>query len=371
MKTIGILTAYAHKLHIARPELLNALKEAGYRIVVFGLEEQELGEEALVSAGIKYISIPVERKKLNPFAELKSCRYLAEKAKENHVDLLYSYGIRLAPLCDIAAKRGKLPAVNTINGAGTLFVTGGIKGLIMRMVIVPVIVYSMRFAKKVIFQNKDDYNMFRKMMLVKESQHVIVNGSGVNVSKFEALPLPEKLSFGFDCRMTPEKGIYELLNAFSRVKQKFPEAELNIAGALDGLEKSDVMNMFNQMIRDGTINYFNEVSDIKSFLRNCRIFVFPSYREGTPRSVLEAMACGRPVITTDAPGCRETVIAGENGILVKPKDIDTLTDAMLKLCQDPDMALKMGEKSRSIAEEKFDVNKINNIVIEQINSLLD
>ena len=369
-KQIGMLSACAHRLYLYRPELFNSLREDGYGVTVFGPEPQALGEEWLNKEGIAYIHLPLSRRGLNPISELKAHALITKTVKEKNIGLIFSYGIRFAPLADNAAKKAGVPCVNVINGAGSLFSTKGFIGSLKRQLIFPYIRASIKYAGRVVFQNKDDLSQFLSLRLIKKEQTMLVHGSGVNTSRFPLFTLPQERIFGFLSRMNPEKGIGELLCAFSKITDIYPDAKLHLAGEPDGIEGTPTQELMDQLCKEGSVEYYGEISDVPSFMQGIRYFVFPSYyREGTPRVVLEAMSCGRPVITTNAIGCRETITDGYDGIIVAPRDIHSLFNAMLLFCDESVNTEEMGRNARATAENKFDVFIVNRALIGEIQKL--
>ncbi|MCR5042127.1 MAG: glycosyltransferase family 4 protein [Clostridia bacterium] len=367
--TIGVVSACAHRLYLYRPELLDGLRESGFKVVVFGPEPQRQGDEMLTPHGFDYVQLPLERRKTNPFNEISAQKLITETVGDRHVRLLFSYGIRFAPLVNISAKAAGVPCVNVINGAGSLFITQGLQGAAKRSVILPYIRSALDYSSRIFFQNSDDLELFASLRLGKRERYVQVDGSGVNTQRFPALPLPKERVFGYLGRVNPEKGFCELLDAFRFVHDRFPDARLLIAGELDGIG-SETQLLLDKLTARGAAEYLGEIDDVASFMERIRYFVFPSYREGTPRVTLEAMSCARPIITTDAVGCRETVRDGFNGLLVKPGDVATLADAMLLFCSDDALTEKMGMNSRSLAVEKFDVFKTNRVLIDTVVEVL-
>lgn len=366
---IAVISACAHRLYLYRPELLDEMKKLG-GVTVFGPEPQEAGEKGLKPHGIGYVSLPLERRRADPFAETKAKALIVKTVRERNIGLVYSYGIRFAPLANNCAKAAGIPCMNVINGAGNLFIAKGIKGAVKRALILPYIRYSLRYSSRIVFQNDDDREMFRALRLGRSDRYMNVNGSGVNTARFPVFPLPEDRVFGFLGRVNPEKGVDELLRAFKNVLAVYPDARLLIAGESDGIAGTPTETLLNGLCETGAAVYLGEISDTPEFFKKIRCFVFPSYREGTPRVNLEAMSCGRPVITTDATGCRETVTDGVNGILVKPRDVETLTNAMLRLCENGEEAAMMGQNSRKTAEIKFNVHNINSELIASVKELI-
>ncbi|SMO55781.1 Glycosyl transferases group 1 [Alcanivorax sp. DSM 26295] len=156
----------------------------------------------------------------------------------------------------------------------------------------------------------------------------------------------------------------EYAEAAQRVKATYPEAVFRLVGWIDDNPDAITQRELDQWVDSGVLEFLGRLDDVRPAIADCSVYVLPSYREGTPRTVLEAMAMGRPVITTDAPGCRETVVDGDNGFLVPVKDIQALADAMIKMIDSPGLVAKMGERSRQIAETKYDVHRVNAAMLE-------
>ena len=368
-KTIGMISACAHRLYLYRPELLDRIRAEGYEVIVFGPEPQRQGDEGLNPNGIRYIELPLERRRTDPFAERNAARLLVDEIEKNGIGLLFSYGIRFSPLVNNAAKRTGIPCMNVINGAGSLFISGGIRGKVKRLLILPYIRASIRYSSRIVFQNSDDRALFSSLRLGMTERYLSVRGSGVNTDRFPVFPLPQNRVFGYLSRMNPEKGIDELLRAFEAVLEDYPDTRLRLAGEQDGIQETATQQRLERLCDRGSVEYLGEISDVPGFLKTIRYFVFPSYREGTPRATLEAMSCGRPVITTDVPGCRETVKDGYNGILVPVRNAEALAEAMKRFCKEDETAERMGKNARLFVEENFDVFSVNEKLVNEIKKL--
>jgi glycosyltransferase involved in cell wall biosynthesis len=220
--------------------------------------------------------------------------------------------------------------------------------------------------KAVFFQNPDDLADFKKRNLLKKGvKTVIINGSGVDLNHYSLSPLPDEPVFLLMARLIGDKGIREYQEAARRVRAKYSQARFLLAGGFDenpaAIDKEEIRGW--QEEKD--IEYLGRLEDVRPAIAQSRIYVLPSfYREGTPRTILEAMSMGRPVITTDAPGCRETVEHGVNGFLVPVKDAGALAEIMEKFIEQPSLAESMGRESRRIAEQKYDVRKVNCMILE-------
>lgn len=226
--------------------------------------------------------------------------------------------------------------------------------------------FALKRSTLIFFQNPDDREEFSRLGLIPDNVTVkVVNGSGIDLEAFPVTPFPEKpLTFLLIARLLGDKGIREYVSAAENIKQDHPSIQFHLVGGLDpnpdGIAESEVI----QWQKQGIINWQGELFDVKPAITNSHVYVLPSYREGTPRTVLEAMSMGRPIVTTDAPGCRETVVEGENGFKVSVRSVDALVAAMRRFIESPDLIEKMGEKSRQIAEEKYDVHKVNKVMLE-------
>jgi glycosyltransferase involved in cell wall biosynthesis len=251
-----------------------------------------------------------------------------------------------------------------VTGLGYAF-TGGRepKRLLSRLVGRMMYKRAFRRAFLAVFQNPDDLGEFRRLGLLPPSlPTLLVAGSGVDIGHYAPAPLPAGASFLMIARLLKDKGVRELTQAAARLKAEHPEVRISLAGFLDtspdGIGQAGVDRLLA-----ANVAYLGLQDDVRRSIAAHSVYVLPSYREGTPRSVLEAMAMGRPVITTDAPGCRETVVDGVNGLLVPPRDWEALYRAMLRFVEEPELIAPMGAQSRRIAEERFDVRKVNAALI--------
>jgi glycosyltransferase involved in cell wall biosynthesis len=221
----------------------------------------------------------------------------------------------------------------------------------------------------VFFQNPDDERLFRSLGLVgrRRGQRIVrVAGSGVDLERFSATPLPAgPVTFLMIGRLIRDKGVAEYVEAAKRIRLVRPDARIQLLGPLDPNPSAISQAELDTWIATGAIEYLGSTADVRPFLAAAHVCVLPSYGEGMPRSVLEAMAMARPIVTTDVPGCRETIVAGRNGLLVPVRDPIALANAMLELIDEPMERLsEMGRESRRIAEERFDVRVVNQAILE-------
>ncbi|MGB2059687.1 MAG: glycosyltransferase family 4 protein, partial [Alcanivorax sp.] len=255
-----------------------------------------------------------------------------------------------------------------ITGLGYAF-TGEATGLrkVLRMLIQKLYRFSLSRNHLVFFQNPDDESLFRQLNLLKPAiPSRVVNGSGVDLAEFAMSPLPESPAFLLIARLLGDKGIREYVQAAALVKAQYPDAVFRLVGWIDDNPDAICQQELVEWEASGTVEFLGKLADVRPAIADSSVYVLPSYREGTPRTVLEAMAMGRAVITTDAPGCRETVEDGDNGYLVPVQDVTSLANAMIKLIVSPDRVSTMGARSRQIAEEKYDVHKVNAVMLKEM-----
>lgn len=365
---VAIVTTYAHKLLAARPELIEMIQNAGAQIAVMGPEPSELAAPTLVNHDISYRTISISRSQINPIREVAGTLCMAETFAELSVDCVLVYGVRMFPSVVLAARKAHVSRIVCVaNGMGNLLVLPAIKGTVLRAFSFPALRYVLSKASAVVFQNPDDYAELMSRRIVSRYTNVVLCcGSGVNLNRFPASPVPHNQSFAMVTRLTPEKGVNEYVSAARLVHQRFPNSRFLLVGPRD-----DDRNLNFAAIEtaqdEGFLEYLGESDNIANILHCCCAYVFPSYyREGVPRSVLEAMSTGRPIVTTTCPGCKETVVDGVNGFLVPPRDPNALADKLCWLLSHPDKAELMGNQSRKMAEDKFDVFDINNQILNAL-----
>lgn len=317
--------------------------------------------EALRAIGAEPLEVQLVNASISPLALMRSLRELRAVLRLERPDVLISYTIKPVILGALAGRAERIPKiVSLITGVGYAF-TGGreIKRVVSKAA--ATVLYRLALARsdEVIFQNPDDEALFRRLRLIRPGQQTRrVNGSGIDLTHFAPAPLPPSPSFLMIARLLKDKGIREFAEAAMRLKAVHPEVPITLVGRLDPSPDSLTQAELDSLVSRG-IDFKGELADVRPAIAACSVYVLPSYREGTPRSVLEAMAMGRAIITTDAPGCRQTVVEGENGLLVPPRDSDALYEAMLRFIREPRLAGRMGPNSRRIAEERFDVNGVN------------
>lgn len=346
--------------------MLKEFRNRGHEVVVFGNESSSEWDKYFDNLGVRYRTYPVSRNGLSPFEDLKTGRVLQKMVSEERPGKVLTnfakaniYGCRAAHACGIS------DAYVMMGGLGSVFHGTDLKSRVARPVVSLQYKQSLRYARKIFFQNDEDTSLLVSSGLVRPEQAVRINGSGVNVAHYAFEPIPPAPSFVFIGRLVRNKGVMDYLDAARMVKRSHPEVAFHLVGPYDtspsALGEADIM----PYVEDGTAVFHGPQKDVRPFLAGCSAFVLPSYYgEGTPKSALEAMATGRPLVVADAVGCREVVREGANGFLVPPRDPAAIAAAMLRLVEEDGLADRMGAASRKMAEETFDVRKVNVVICE-------
>lgn len=364
---VAIISTYADKIIRFRSELILSILDKGHIITILGSEPEELCINELSKFNIEYVRIPFKRFHFSPLKEIRFIIRTIKILKPLDFDVLIIYGIRLAPSITISSKLAGIKQIYAIiNGIGTLFSIKGIKGKLIRVLAYPLLFFGLRKCNKVFFQNNDDLNLFTRLGLISKRKSYLVNGSGVNLEKFRPAPLPKENLFLFVGRIIRDKGVIEFINSARKVKEIYPNTKFILIGPFDENLTSLSENDFKLYIEKEVIEHINWTDNIYYYLKKCYVFVLPSYHEGTPRTILEAMAVGRPIITTDAPGCRETVIDGINGFLVPINNTDKLVDKIIWMIENREKAQQMGQESLRLCRDKYDVNKVNAFLLKEM-----
>lgn len=348
-----------------RGALLKTIRIAGHQVIVAapGLCQTPLVANELAVAGIHCVDIPLRRTGMNPLedARLIISLYRLMRGRKPGVILAYTakavvFGLLAGALAGVPRRYG------LITGLGYAF-TGRATGRRALVQILSRMLYwvASRCATKLFFQNADDVSLFRQMKLMPPRlPTVVLNGSGIDLEQFRPAPFPNgPTKFLLAARLLATKGIREYAAAAYLVRKCYPNAEFHLVGPIDSNPDALAIREVEQWQKDGTLIWRGHMADIRPCIAECHVYVLPSYREGTPRSVLEAMAMGRPVITSDAPGCRETVIHKENGFLVAARSVEPLAQAMIKFIEVPNLITEMGTRSRELAERKYNVVEVN------------
>ncbi|OEF25934.1 glycosyltransferase family 4 protein [Vibrio rumoiensis] len=359
MKII-VIGALPSSLYNFRGQLLKILKSTGLEITSLASGAKQEQINTIESLGSKYIDVPIIRNGLSPTQDIKTFFSLRSIFKQQQPDVILAYTIkpiiwgglaaRFVPNCRFYA---------LVTGLGFAFQKGSWKKNLLMKLVAFLYKAALKNAEKVIFQNPDNRQVFIDQGIVPEHKTCVVNGSGVDVTHFEIKPLTSEPRFLLIARLLGDKGIREYIAAADMVKQQYPNAYFQLVGPEDPSPDGISLTELEQLNANHSVDYVGATNDVRPYIEGCNIFVLPSYHEGLPRTVLEAMATGRPILTTDVPGCRETVVNGYNGFLVEKANADQLAEQMIWFIEHQDSWQKMATNSRSMVEDKFDVHKVN------------
>lgn len=343
-----------------RGDLIKAMIAAGHSVVVTGPNQDYIDD--IMSLGVsKFIEVTLVKDNTNILGDLNYYKKLVKAMKAEKPELVFSYTIKPVIYGSIAARRAGIKRVYPmITGLGRVYTSNSLKTKVIRMITDLLYRFAFKDISKVMFQNTDDMQQFVKAGYIPKSKAVHINGSGVNMERFKYKGLSENHVFLMTGRIMKEKGVLEYCKAAEFVKKIHPEASFVLLGGFDksigAIKPCDIA----PYIEAGIIEFPGEQKDVVPYIDKCRYFVLPTYyREGVPRTILEAMAMGRPVITTDWPGCRDAVIDGETGFLVEPKNTEQLAEKMCELIKNQDVVRKMSANALTRCMEVYAVNIVN------------
>jgi glycosyltransferase involved in cell wall biosynthesis len=348
-----------------RLPLIHDLVAAGHHVEALTPDWTPEQRQAIQSAGATSASFPMDRTGTNPIADLRSWAALFHYLRRTRPDIVLTYATKTNIWGTLAAAWAVVPRrVMLVAGLGYAFIEGPPNGRtfsrsVLQQTVGLLYRAAARSAHRIIVQNPDDGALLRSTWSVPQEKIIHIHGTGVPLEDWPFHPPhTDPITFTLVARLLREKGVLEFLEAAQQIKAVHPEVRFWLLGPLDdnpgGLKASDIQ----PWVESGVVEWPGLV-DVKPWLARTSVFVLPSYREGVPRSTQEAMAMGRPVITTDAPGCRETVVDGVNGYLIPPRNVPALVEAMEQFIKNPAHIETMGKESRRLAEERFDVRTIN------------
>ena len=303
-------------------------------------------------------AVAFSRNGLNPVADIKTLFNLFQKIRTIQPSIILAYTIKPIIWGGLSARFCKADFYALITGLGFTFQGRSFKRRMLTKLVVFLYKIALKDSKAVIFQNIDNRNMFVKKGIVEFSKTRIVNGSGVNLKKYNVENFPSGgIKFLCISRLLSEKGLREYAAAAKIVKCIYPNSRFDLVGPEDSSPDSVSLEEVNGWM--DYVNYKGLTNDVRPYIRDCHVYVLPSYHEGLPRSTLEAMSMGRPILTTDAVGCKETVENGVNGFKVPVKSADELAKKMIWFIENDSQVKRMGIESRRMVEDKFDVRKVN------------
>lgn len=348
--------------------MLCALRDAGLEVICTAPEEDAGTAAQLDAIGARYLPLPVKRNRIGIGGDLRYALRIWWLCRRLQPDRVLAYTAKPVVFgCSAAALAGVPHIYALVTGLGHVFTGSTRRHYLMQSIMHRL--YRLAFARcqRVFLQNPDDRDYFVERHALDPNKAVVVNGSGVDIGYFRpaALPKGDEIVFLLIARLIGDKGIREYARAAEQLRRRYPQARFQLLGPRDPSPNAIPREEVQAWVGSGVIEYLGETKDVRPFLAAASVYVLPSYyREGTPRTALEAMAMGRPVITTDAPGCRQTVEQNRNGYLVPVRDADALARAMQRFIEKPSQITKMGKQSRIMAETIFDVRKVNERMLE-------
>jgi glycosyltransferase involved in cell wall biosynthesis len=363
LSRVVVLGAQAESLVNFRGDLIRSLAAAGHEVFVMEAMTDDATRASIEALGASFRPYPVQRSGMDPRHDLTTLLSLRTALAETKPDLVLAHTIKPVIWGGLALRSLDTAArfYGLITGLGLAFQAGGVRQKVLTGLVTSLYRQALVRAEKVIFQNRDDRQVFVDRQIVPPRRCVVVDGSGVNISHFEYTPLPTcGTTFLAISRLLYAKGLREYVQAAKIVKERYSDAIFNLIGPEDPSPNGIPLAEVREWHASGAVNYLGAVNDVRPYIGQSHVFVLPSYYpEGMPRSILEAMSMGRPILTTDVPGCRETVVPGENGHLVPKENAKELAERMIWFIDNRDSWQCMGEASRRMAEDRFDVRKIN------------
>lgn len=355
-----------------RKDVALRAKEAGWDVTIVTADTGKL--KHIEELGLKTINLPMSRSGMNIIEELKTLNWLRKLYKREKPDVVHHVGMKTILWGTLAAKFSRVHGVvNAISGLGGFFAEDN-KGLLSK-ILPKVLKYSHNRKNLLcIFQNDDDWGLYVKHGIIVHEQGRFIKGSGVDLNQFCYTPEPEKgkIKVMLTARMIVEKGIFLLTEAAERLRSKYEDkVEFLLVGGLDDHPGAITKEQLETVCDGKYIQWLGYRTDILDLLKQCHIMAFPSYyMEGLPKSLIEADAIGRPIITSNSVGCKETLVDGYNGFLIQPKDVDALTAKLDLLLSDKELRIKMGKNARKYAEDYFSIEIVKERHLAIYNELL-
>lgn len=368
MPKIAIVTNTAWNIVNFRMGLMRALREQGNEVICIAPSDERVS--FIEEQGFRFVPLTqLSRKGMNLLKDFSLIRELSRIYKEEQIDMAMHFTIKPNIYGSIAAASVNVKSICTVTGLGYTFLSQGFVHKITKVLFR----LAFRKAEKVIFQNYDDQQLFVESRLVGAAKTLIIKGSGVNTEYFKPRHAQHtangKIRLLYVGRLLYDKGLRELYEVSGILAREFPNLEIHIVGGIDNENPSAIRQEFldKWLKEQSAVQYHGATDDIRPFIAEADVIVLPSYREGLPRTNLEAMCMEKPIITTDVPGCKDTVIEGMNGLMVEVKSPESLANAIRKIIRlDEAQRHAMGVHGRRLAIQDFDekivINKYLNVV---------
>ncbi|OOY02798.1 glycosyltransferase family 4 protein [Thioclava sp. F28-4] len=351
-----------------RRPIVEALIADGHRITLLAPRDGSVPD--LEALGCRFIPLEMSVKGLNPAEDFKLMRRFKRIFRDERPDVVLSYTIKNNIFGAMAAKAVGVPFIPNVTGLGTAFLSGGLLQRVAEML------YRRAFAELpvIFFQNEDDAALFLDRRLIKSDQAKLLPGSGIDLERFAAQKMPAKDSpptFLMIARLLRDKGVLEFVEAARTTKARHPEARFQLLGAVGSENRTAIdAATIEGWVAEGMVEYLGTTSDVRPAIEAASCIVLPSYREGAPRTLIEAAAMARPLIATDVPGCRAVVDRGVSGYLCEVRNAASLADAMQDfLALGPEQRAQMGREGRAKMEREYDQRIVVNAYREAIGRL--
>lgn len=367
IKSVVIIYNATHHVLLFKSELIKSIRENGYRVVVLASKDNYTNN--LLDIVDEFHEIKLNSSGVNPVKDLILIFDIYTLLKKIKPFVVLNFTIKPVIYGTFAARLINAPVINTITGLGTAFISKGLTNRIVRLLYS----FTLRFSHLVFFQNPDDQQFFKDLKIISRNNTKLISGSGVDLLKFYPKKNEKRseIKILFIGRIISDKGINELIDAAKIIKKEFSNAAFILMGMVGVNNKTSIsQSKIDDWVEKGIIEFIPFKDDVRGVLGDSDLVVLPSYREGTPKTLIEAASMAKPLIATDVPGCREVVNDGVNGFLCKVKNSTSLANQIRRFIKlDYSTKIEMGLKSRQLAVEKFDIIKVNNRYINEIKQI--
>lgn len=366
-----VLSSLAFSLINFRGKLLEEMRRSSHDVVAVAPDDDPTVRAKLAEIGVGFRTVAMARTGTNVFSDLATIWSYVKLLRKERPDVVVAYTQKPIIYGGIACRiAGVKRYYALMSGLGYLFSEAASDRQMLKRVFCQLYRSGLKGAKRIFVFNSDDRaDMIAANIVDRASPVFEVPGSGVDLDRFLHAPLPQgPLHFLMIGRLMRDKGVWEYAEAAAMIASRHPNVRFSLIGRVEpdnptGLQEADLTRLRS----DFPVELIDETDDVPAFLAKCHVFVLPTYyREGLPRTILEALAVGRAVITTDSPGCRDAVTNGGNGFLVAPRDANSLAEAMEKLVADDELVKRMSDRSRELAETVYDVRKVNALLMKEM-----
>ena len=357
---IAVVLNTSWNIYNFRKGLILSLMDKGNEVIT--IAPKDAYTYKLLDLGCRHVPVKMDSRGANPIKDFLLILELYGIYKKVKPDVILHYTIKPNIYGTIAASLLRIPVINNVCGLGTMF----LKDNLVSRVAILLYRIAFRFPKKIFFQNEDDQNLFLTRRIVSKKVSDLLPGSGINTNEFISNPQSgnnQPFTFLLISRLIYDKGIIEYIEAIDQLKKEGIDAKFQLLGQIDEKHKRGIpANKIQDWIEKNQVEYLGTTEDVRSYIQNADCVVLPSYREGTPKTLLEAASMAKPIVTTNVPGCNNVVRHGENGFLCKVKDAEDLAEKMKSILILPEtQRRKMGDNGRSYIIKNFD----ESIVIER------